>query len=260
MLARFSLAVLLTTGGPSCHDVGENGLPTRDAAGFDVDNTVDARSVAPDATNGDASGIRDQCNPVTQMNCPSTQSKCVVEGGGGTECAPLNQDDRPVGSPCQGRDCLPGLACALPTETSTRAACVQVCDLTTGTGCEPLGPDDECLNRLNGTNWGACATLEPACEPLTQAPCTPSQACQPLLRRTGVREFRCRTAGTGQENDACDTATKVVCARNLVCIATPLGNAFCRRICDPARGNADCTGTRQCIRRVSEPPFMYCAP
>lgn len=212
-----------------------------------------------DAAPANDAGVMDQCNPLEQLGCPAPESKCVVEGLTGAECAETSPDDRSLGQGCRGRDCLPRLACARPTETSTQATCVQICDVATGAGCEALVPEHECRIRLDGTNWGACAELPPACDPLTQAPCSPAEACQPFLRRTGAREFRCRRAGTGQERDACDLTTQVVCGRTLACVATLEGEAFCRKICDPDRGNEDCTGAQQCIEEVVEPPFTYCA-
>ena len=264
MFVRLSLVALFTFGGLSCSDRVDprKGSRAGDAEARDAGTRFDAARGSQDGgpSPAIAGAIVDLCDPVSQVGCTSPESKCVIEGGTGTKCVAHSTNDGTGGVSCEGRDCRPGLACALPTETSTQATCVQICDLTTGAGCETLNVDQECRTRLEGTNWGACAALEPECDPITQAPCTLSQACQPFLRRSGAWAFRCRRSGSGQEDDACDSTTQVVCARTLACVATPDDRAFCRKICDPTRGNEHCTGTRQCIQRVAEPPFMFCAP
>ncbi len=223
---------------------------------------LDAGNAPPPSDAGtslvDAAAPVDTCNPLEQSGCAHAGDKCVVEGPNMyAECVPPTSADLPLGAACEGRDCEAGLACALLSSTSSVSACVKICDLTSGRGCDALGPDYECRTRLTGTNWGSCGLLPELCDPYTQQPCARDEACQPFLRRTGTWEFRCRAAGPGSEGAPCGPGSNAACARELACVSSPSGAAFCRRICQV---NTDCVDMAQCSGAVSEPAFMYCSP
>lgn len=247
----------------ACDDASTPGLPGDGGTQFNRDASVapqrDAGTGALDAGSPRDASVSpvDDCDPVEQTCGPG--SKCVVESGDnpgqGTACVAQTPNDVPRGGACTGRDCEPGLACVNETQTATSATCVKVCNLETAVGCESLGDAYDCNVRISGTNWGVCTELPPICVPYTQAPCAQTEACKPYRRRDGTWEFRCRSAGTGQDGDLC-TAGNPRCARGLACVATQDGNAFCRQYCET---NTDCTAPAQCIGSVREPSFMYCA-
>lgn len=262
---RWGLTLLIAVAGcgAESQDIAPPG-PVSDAGSVfvpDAGSSAPGDAAFPSADAGQGSiadgGLPvDQCDPVTQSGCGGQAAKCVVEGPApGATCVSRPDDELGLGDACEGLDCAPGLACARETDTATVSRCVQVCHFESGNGCEPLGEDFECRARLSGTNWGACRALPAACDALSQAPCDRSEACQPFLRRSGSREFRCREAGLGEEGQACGTQADVGCQRGLACVSTREGAAFCRRICET---NADCANRAQCAGVVNEPPFMYC--
>lgn len=241
-----------------CADAqSDESVPPLSDAGTSLDLGVIAPDAATTSPPSDASsfidtGSESACDPVLQ-NCPRPSEKCSVDFGP-PQCAATAPSDRGLGQPCTPGACERGLACVLATETSTQAHCEVVCNLATGVGCARVGPDFECLDRIENTDWGACRELQPMCDPATQAPCTPSQACQPFLRRTGAWEFRCRVAGTGLAGDPCD-GDNPSCVRGLACVSNRTGTAFCRLIC---QDNEDCMEPQQCVGIVDEPPFLFC--
>lgn len=269
-----SLSSLLLTGAFACSDsesTGARNLPGADAGALtdagaasdadvfprDAGSASDAGAAFDAATRDAGAPNPDVCDPVTQLDCPMSGQKCVVEGPvGGTQCTDADPADFPLGAACEGRDCEAGLACVHATTTSTASECVKVCDFMSGDGCEGLPGDFECRDRLNGSNWGACSELPPICNPYTQAPCDAALACQPFLRRTGVWEFRCRAAGDGQAGAPCGPGSGTTCARSLACVSSRTGAAFCQKICEV---NTDCENQAQCSGVVSEPPFMHCS-
>lgn len=227
-----------------------------DGSTLDGSTTTDSGVHADAAVADDASTIVDDCDPVAQTGCTAPDTKCVVENPepmGGTLCVPPGTDVALDGL-CTGGDCQPGLACV--RTSSVASTCQQVCNFGTGTGCAALGDEFECRTRLTDTNWGVCLRLPPTCDPTTQAPCGPSLACGPYLRRSGAWEFRCRSAGTQAEGQACGSSGGGDCARGLACVRSQVtGQAACRKYCDT---NSDCTAPTTCAGSVPEPAFMYC--
>ncbi len=272
-IPTYIAAFLLAAGTLACSDAADEHAAPNDAgalagdAGALVDASsglmdagmlADAAAAQDGAVARDAGApISDVCDPVAQSGCPMSSQKCVVEGPvGGTQCVEADPTDLPQGAACEGRDCEAGLSCARGSTTSTTSHCVKVCDFASGDGCEALPGDFECRDRLSGTNWGACSELPVVCDPYTQAPCDAALACQPFLRRTGVWEFRCRTAGNGLAGEPCGPGSGTICARSLACVSSRTGAAFCRKICQV---NMDCENQAQCSGVVSEPSFMHCS-
>ncbi|MEO1228143.1 MAG: hypothetical protein AAFZ18_04490 [Myxococcota bacterium] len=228
-------------------------------AGDDEDGLVPAR---PDlgAAVLDAGSILDAgltsmqppCNPVDASGCPGSEL-CRLESVPTCVSAYAGVDR---GSACRPGECGPTLACVRFSETATVAECAKLCLLETGRGCEGLS-DYECLRPLADTEFGVCERLPEACDPYTQSPCPPSEACQPFLRRTGTREFRCLAAGAGASGADCGMGIGG-CARGLTCVAEPDGSAAtCRRYC---QFSADCPEPEQCTGRVDDPAFTFCLP
>jgi hypothetical protein len=221
-------------------DTGDPGTP-------DSGVHPDGNTIFPDAN------INDLCDPVTGAGC-TPPDKCVIEGDPpGTECTPSSPNDSAFGEPCTGEDCEAGLVCVRRAATSTDSTCRKACNLGTGDGCQSLPGDYECRTTINGTNWGACTLLPPVCDPYTQAPCDPNQACQPFQRLDMTFEFRCRTAGPVAEGGACGPGMN--CQRTLACVRDTNGNTSCRKICQL---DGDCTPPATCIGSVPMPPFMFC--
>lgn len=225
--------------------------PTPDDAQVSDGNLDAATSTRSDASVGDAGSadggvITDDCNPLEQTGCNDpTLSKCTVESSaprGGTECVEPGVTEKSLGQQCTGGECLPGLVCV---NTSTAPLCHKVCNPDTGAGCEALGANWDCALRLRDTNWGACQELGPTCDPLTQMPCDPNQACQFVQRVGGAFELRCQTAGTGMDGAACGGANPR-CARTFVCVRES-GVSNCRKFCGT---NADCTAPQECTGSV----------
>lgn len=257
-LPTLLLAVLA---GACGSDAPAPGLPADAGLARDGGASLDAGAFPGDASawsdggqpSSDAGALQDLCNPVTQ-SCDAAE-KCVVEGAEpGTRCIP-DDGGAALGQPCEARRCERGLACARLTPEAV-AACVRVCELGSGTGCEDLIPEHECRTRLTGTHWGACVELPPACDPYTQDPCGTAQACQIFVRRSGTREFRCQAAGSAAEGEVCGAHLEP-CARGLTCVADRAGNAVCRRFCQT---NDDCPDMVQCRGAVEDPPFRFCLP
>lgn len=223
---------------------GQDALPGQDAPlGADGSTDQDA-AVGLDGPAAPAdSGVLDECNPVTQ-DCRDAADKCRIEPammGQGTQCVERGLADKARGAVCAGGDCAAGLVCV---NTGTVARCAQACDRTSGAPCATLGADYDCRLQVRGTNWGACDQLPPACDPLTLAPCTPTQACQPVRRFDGTFEFRCRAAGTGAEGQRCESAG---CTRGLVCVREE-GVSLCRAPC--AMAGPSCTAPQMCVGLV----------
>jgi hypothetical protein len=199
-------------------------------------------------------GVVDRCNPLTQSGCTAPATKCAVDTSStGATCIEPHGSDIALGGHCHGGDCKPGLACIMTTTSTT--VCEKLCDVYgSGAGCEMLGNDFECLARITGTNWGHCVELPPTCDRMTQAPCLPSQACTPILRRTGTWEFRCEPAGNQGDGQPCGPSAGQ-CSRGYVCIASMQGPTACRSYCST---DQDCAMGEKCIGTVSDPPFKYC--
>jgi hypothetical protein len=190
------------------------------------------------------------CDPITGAGCAAARACKLI----GTPTCVREQDAPSArGAPCAPGDCAAGLAC-LQASTATIARCLQLCVLESGAGCG--APEEECRLEIPGLPWGACVELPPTCNPYTQRPCSPDQACQPFLRRTGARELRCLRGGPGQAGDACG-ARGSACGRGLVCVATSPREASCRQYCEL---NADCPRPEQCTGRVDDPAFTFCLP
>jgi hypothetical protein len=239
-------SVVLVDGAPAPDAAapGQDALPGQDApapgdGATDRDASVGEDVLAPPAD----SGVLDQCNPVTQ-DCQDAADKCRIEPammGQGTQCVERGLADRARGAVCAGGDCAAGLVCV---NTGTVARCAQACDRSSGAPCSTLGADYDCRLQVRGTNWGACDQLPPACDPLTLAPCEPTQACQPVRRFDGTFEFRCRAAGSGAEGQRCESAG---CARGLVCVREE-GVSLCRAPCGMA--GPTCTAPQTCVGLV----------
>ncbi len=248
----------------ACGDSADPGLVQDAGAAFDASASLVSGSgvldagLAQDASAGDA-GVqpRDECDPVMQSGCSPPDTKCVVEGALGTECIEPRATDAAFGESCMGRDCVAGLVCAQTNTGTTAGECIQVCNPTSGVGCESLGNDYDCTTILTGTNWGACRELNPECNPYTQDPCASQFACQPLRRRSGAWEFRCRLAGAAADGSPCGPGSNMSCQRGSACVADPSGNSVCRKICQTTM---DCENSEQCAGSVPTPSFMYCAP
>lgn len=241
---------------------GDTGGDAAVDGGVEVDATVDAGTDAgPDGGMDTDGAVIDDCNPLLQSGCPGTE-KCVVEAPAndpGARCLPTGANDKALGQPCTGADCQAGLACIRTTTNSTVAACVKVCDRSSGGGCEGLPGEWECRSRIRNSNWGACVELPPACDHLTQAPCAPSQACQPLQRFDGSFEFRCLEAGPKGDGELCGGGGQPErCQRGMVCVRNPQTNeSNCRILCDTM---SDCPNQRQCSGSLSTPAAMFCGP
>lgn len=264
VVLALALTSFLAAAVSACSDSEPPANQADASIGEDAGEVVDS-GVAPDNDGGvgqnDAAapdtGVIDSCNPVLQSGCTPPASKCVIEPdqqNAGAHCVPRGNDVG-LGEACMGEDCLPGLACV--RTSSATAACVQVCDVMTGAGCEPLGAGYDCRTRVIGTNWGACSELPPTCDPLTQAPCPLDQACSTFVRRNDMREFRCREAGTATEGMPCgSSANGAQCIRTNVCVLDrDTSTAVCRKFCD---SNDDCTAPNTCIGVVNDPPFQFC--
>lgn len=195
------------------------------------------------------------CDPLTGSGCTPGMTCTLVAG---PECAPAEANPAPIGASCRPGDCGPGLVCATTSATAAVGRCFQVCDLDTGVGCEALGDEVECRLQIGDPRFGACVALPPPCNPYARQPCeSPGQACQPFLRRTGVRELRCREAGPQLAGDPCGPRVGE-CAAGTACVAEPDGSAAtCRRYCEL---NADCPPPEQCTGEVEEPRFGFCQP
>lgn len=231
-----------------------------DAPSFDANLRPDAGSAPQDASVGldaglprDAAGGNPACDPLDGTGCPSLRV-CAYEDGGPV-CSPLPADPLGLGAPCDEGRCGTGLVCAT-TSPVAPATCFQLCALDTGDGCEQLGQEFECRLRLDTSRYGACLRLPVLCNPFTRKPCDgDDQACQPFLRRSGAREFRCQPAGSVEPGEACGPRAGT-CVSGSACVGEPNGrSAVCRRYCEV---NADCPAPQQCTGIVDEPPFGYC--
>lgn len=267
---RLALLLGLTWAVVACSEDPPPAAPTDAAvdAGIDGGQGDDAGpgDAGVDAGTADAAfdtdgAVIDDCNPLLQSGCTGSD-KCVVEAPAndpGASCRPTQPTDKALGAACTGGDCQGGLACIRTTASSTIARCVKVCDRQTGGGCEGLSGEWECRSRIRGSNWGACVELPPTCDHLTQQPCAPTQACQPLQRFDGSFEFRCLEAGPKAENELCGGGGQPErCQRGLVCVRNPNTNeSNCRVLCDT---NTDCPNPLQCGGSLSAPAAMYCTP
>lgn len=264
MRLALALALISLAASTACSDgnalpsTPDSGVAPASDAGEQVDSGVIGGSDAAVGQDGSGvdSGVMDNCDPLAQSGCTAPATKCVIEPdalNAGAHCVPPGNDQM-LGDPCSGEDCQAGLACVA---TSTASSCVQICNIATGAGCESLGMDYDCRTRVLGTNWGACSLLPPICDPLTQMPCEPTQACSTFQRRNGIRELRCREAGPQGESAACgSSANGMGCMRNLVCILNSTTMmASCKRFCDT---NDDCTAPQTCVGVVNDPPFQFC--
>jgi len=239
-------------------DAGDEdaGVTSPDAGEPDAgSNPEDAGQVVADSGT-----IIDLCNPLAQTGCMN-MDKCIVESGSmgpGAHCVTSSVSDKPRGDTCSGGDCEAGLVCVRPASTATVASCQTLCDPMTRMGCENLPGEWECRSRIRESNWNACVELPPVCNPYTQAPCDALQACQPFQRLDMSFEYRCRTAGTADDGQACGGTTGMGCKRGLVCVRDPAtGESSCGILCQL---NTDCPNMRQCSRSISQPASMYCAP
>lgn len=260
-LVLLGLALSVAACGAEAPASGARDGGAADASAVAADSGASISDAGMQVPAGDAgasadAGPLDECDPVDQTGCTAPESKCVVEGPSeAAACVAPGPADLPLGAPCQGRDCIAGLACVRESAGSADSVCVMVCNFESGEGCEALGPEFECRTRLSQTRWGACQQLPLVCDPYDQSPCEADEACQPFLRRTGIWEFRCRAAGTGTEGEICGPGNPA-CARGLACVSSRTGAAVCRKICQL---NQDCPNMAQCNGMVSEPPFMYCS-
>ncbi|MEL7371691.1 MAG: hypothetical protein AAFN74_22395, partial [Myxococcota bacterium] len=172
---------------PNIGRVSGEGRPRPSAQHDDYEKDAGSTdTLKVDANVADAHGLPETpapatCSPVRQ-DCGDEQ-RCVVELSPSPVCVPSTPSDLHRAAPCEHGECAHGLACVLLTESSTAAVCEQICDLDLGIGCASLGNDFECRARIEDTPWGACVRLAPTCDPLTQAPCAPEEACHPFLRR-----------------------------------------------------------------------------
>lgn len=196
--------------------------------------------------------VQPACDPVDGTGCEFGQL-CRLDGVPTCVEAYAGADRAAA---CGPGDCGPTLICVRPTETATAAECAKLCVIETGRGCEALS-DYDCLRPLPGTPFGVCEALAPLCNPYTQQPCAPSEACQPFLRRSGTREMRCLGQGAAEAGQPCGAGVGG-CLRELVCVAEPDGTAAtCRRYCELS---AECPEPEQCTGRVDDPPFTFCLP
>ena len=156
---------------------------------------------------------------------------------------------------CQVGDCSAELTCArLPEDTFPK--CLQVCHKATGDGCEKLGPEYTCRGSIDDSSYGICIRLSDKCNPWTQKPCSPQQACQPSYQSSGTYVMRCQKAGSRKQDETCSFSKP--CAQNLVCIADSKDKqSFCRKIC---KRTSDCSKPQQCIGMISKPRLTYCLP
>jgi hypothetical protein len=259
-MGRFGVALiwLASTAGYACGASG--GAAHLDSGIADAESSADVTTAdagsSLDASARPDTGIIDNCNPVQQTGCDGGASKCVIENvdaGAGASCYATSPNDLTFGAVCKPADCAAGLACV---KTSTLATCVKLCDVYgNGAGCESLGNDYECFAVVQGTNWGSCVKLSAACQPVSEVPCTATEACEPILRRTGTWEFRCEPAGTASDGQLCgQSAMGTGCQRGLVCIQSPNMPATCHRYCSM---DSQCT-PQKCIGTVNNPPFNFC--
>jgi hypothetical protein len=235
------------------------------SSSFDGAMSVDAGSSQSDASqntdggvSSDASMVHDDCNPLTQMGCTAPTSECIVEtpvGGAGASCVMPDPNAVGLGAACVGGQCLPMLACVRVTTSS--AVCVHVCDINNGgAGCDSLGTDYDCRSRIADSNWGFCSKLGPMCDPVSQSPCPIDQACGPVLRTTGMYEFRCKASGTQGDNQPC-AGTSGDCQRGYVCVSAGMNmSPICKKFCAM---NMQCPSPEQCTGAVSSPlMFRFC--
>lgn len=192
----------------------------------------------------------DGCSLTGISGCPDQTPYCHLRGRG-TECTTPSMRGR--GEVCldefnRALPCAEGLVCNF-------SVCVPPCDPTQDPDMQ-CGAGRACVDLTDqlGSNGGFCGAIG-ACDLFTNQGCEASQQCN-FAVRTDDQElvYFCTTAGSKQEGELCQRGTQAQndCASGLVCIGSPEGDSYCKRVCDTGGYQGPCPENQSCREILSQ--------
>lgn len=186
----------------------------------------------------------DLCSLTGESGCPEDAPYCHLRGRG-TECT--QPSTRGQGEVCldefnRALPCAAGLVCNF-------SVCVPPCDPT-------LDPEEQCgqgracvdLTAELGQPGGFCGAIG-ACDLFTNEGCEPGQQCNFAVRADDQElVYFCNEAGSQAEGEPCQRSAQVQsdCGPGLICIGSPEGDSYCKRLCDTGAYQAPCPENQSC--------------
>ena len=145
--------------------------------------------------------------------------------------------------------CAEGLVCNF-------SVCVPPCDPTQNAG-EQCGRGEECVDLTDqleqvGGFCGAIAT----CDLFTNLGCEANQQCNFAVRPDDQKiVYFCSAQGSVAEGEPCQVQQGQGagdCGPGLICIASPEGSNYCKRLCDTGAYQAPCPDGQSCREVLSQ--------
>ena len=193
----------------------------------------------------------DGCMMTGESGCPEDQPYCHLRGRS-TECT--QPSTRGLGEVClddfnRSLPCAAGLVCNFST-------CVPPCDPTQSSD-EQCGSGRECVDLTDqlGHVGGFCGAVA-SCDLFTNQGCEANQQCSFAVRADDqALVYFCTEAGTVGEGEPCLSGQGQGpgdCEAGLLCIASPEGSSYCKRLCDTGAYQAPCPDGQSCREILSQ--------
>lgn len=197
----------------------------------------------------------EDCSIIGESGCPDDAPYCHLRGRA-TECTQPSTRSR--GEVCldefnRSLPCAEGLVCNF-------SICVEPCD-PNGDIDAQCGNNRQCVDLTNQLNQpgGFCGAVG-SCDLFTNEGCEAGQQCQFAVRPDDQQTvYFCTAEGQLNEGDECPLNGTAAdgCSNGLMCINSPEGSAYCKRVCDTGAYQGPCPEGYSCREVLNQGGGFY---